>query len=180
MRVLFDIVVLSLAFAVCFESSDAYLQVHHPSKNPETSSTARHALWRRVAPQRNHVNLVEDVPRPAAVSPFIVALLGLTLASPVAANAVSGGGLDYANIDITGQDFSKGNFKGKDFTQVIAKGTNFAGSNLQGCRFYKAFLVRVLRTLQKQSSHSMRAECFIPAISSSSVDGNLTLFFASI
>jgi uncharacterized protein YjbI with pentapeptide repeats len=25
---------------------------------------------------------------------------------------------------------------------VIAKGTTFAGSNLQGCRFYKAYLVR--------------------------------------
>jgi uncharacterized protein YccT (UPF0319 family) len=31
--------------------------------------------------------------------------------------AVSGGGLDYAGIDISGQDFSKGNYKGKDFTQ---------------------------------------------------------------
>ena len=56
--------------------------------------------------------------------------------------AVSGGGLDYANLDITGQNFSNGNYKGKDFTQVIAKGTNFQNSNLQGCRFYKAFLVR--------------------------------------
>lgn len=79
----------------------------------------------------------------------MVGLLSLTLSfMPVVvvtvtnpANAVSGGGLDYANIDITGQDFSKANYKGKDFTQVIAKGTNFAGSNLQGCRFYKAFLV---------------------------------------
>jgi hypothetical protein len=31
--------------------------------------------------------------------------------------AVSGGGLDYAGLDISGQDFSKGNYKGKDFTQ---------------------------------------------------------------
>mmetsp|Transcript_9462 Transcript_9462/g.13623 ORF Transcript_9462/g.13623 Transcript_9462/m.13623 type:complete len:174 (-) Transcript_9462:59-580(-) len=59
--------------------------------------------------------------------------------------AVSGGGLDYAGIDISGQDFSSSNYKGKDFTQVIAKGTSFAGSNLQGCRFYKAFLVSVVR-----------------------------------
>jgi hypothetical protein len=36
---------------------------------------------------------------------------------PLAAGAVSGGGLDYANLDITGQDFSRGNYKGKDFTQ---------------------------------------------------------------
>lgn len=40
------------------------------------------------------------------------------LAFPQIAAAVSGGGLDYANIDITGQDFSNGNYKGKDFTQV--------------------------------------------------------------
>ena len=32
--------------------------------------------------------------------------------------AVSGGGLDYANLDITGStEFANGNFKGKDFTQ---------------------------------------------------------------
>lgn len=44
-------------------------------------------------------------------------LVGL-LAVPQVASAVSGGGLDYANLDITGQDFSNGNYKGKDFTQV--------------------------------------------------------------
>ena len=38
------------------------------------------------------------------------------MAGPAA--AVSGGGLDYANLDITGSpDFANGNFKGKDFTQ---------------------------------------------------------------
>lgn len=32
--------------------------------------------------------------------------------------AVSGGGLDFANLDITASsDFANGNFKGKDFTQ---------------------------------------------------------------
>jgi len=42
----------------------------------------------------------------------------LTLLLPTsAAFAVSGGGLDYAGLDITGQDFSNGNYKGKDFTQ---------------------------------------------------------------
>jgi uncharacterized protein YjbI with pentapeptide repeats len=71
-------------------------------------------------------------------------LLALSLVmAPQASLAVSGGGLDYANIDITGQDFSNSNaYKGKDFSQVIAKGTIFANSNLQGCRFYKAYLVR--------------------------------------
>jgi len=65
----------------------------------------------------------------------------ITFGTVGSAWAVSGGGLDYANLDITGQDFSGSNYKGKDFTQVIAKGTKFSKSNLQGCRFYKAYLV---------------------------------------
>ncbi|KAL7510457.1 hypothetical protein ACHAXN_007383 [Cyclotella atomus] len=82
-------------------------------------------------------------PSPAAVflKSTIAAATTFALASTNAVWAVSGGGVDYASMDITGQDFSNNNFKGKDFTQVIAKGTNFAKSNLQGCRFYKAYLV---------------------------------------
>ena len=72
----------------------------------------------------------------------VILSFSLLTSSPLPVNAVSGGGLDYANLDITGKDFSNSNYKGKDFTQVIAKGTNFAKSNLQGCRFYKAYLVR--------------------------------------
>lgn len=72
----------------------------------------------------------------------LASCLTLILAVPAVSLAVSGGGLDYANLDITGQDFSKNSYKGKDFTQVIAKGTKFASSNLQGCRFYKAYLVK--------------------------------------
>mmetsp|Transcript_9045 Transcript_9045/g.13291 ORF Transcript_9045/g.13291 Transcript_9045/m.13291 type:complete len:186 (+) Transcript_9045:2-559(+) len=65
----------------------------------------------------------------------------LTLNTPPT-HAVSGGGLDYAGTTISNQDFSNSkSYKGKDFTQVIAQATNFANSNLQGCRFYKAFLV---------------------------------------
>ena len=83
------------------------------------------------------------VPDGANLMPtFVAILMSATLALSLPANAVSGGGLDFANLDITGQDFSNGNYKGKDFTQVIAKGTKFGKSNLQGCRFYKAFLVR--------------------------------------
>ena len=69
--------------------------------------------------------------------------LGLSVASVSPSLAVSGGGLDFAGIDISGQDFSNDSktYKGKDFTQVLAKATSFAGSNLQGCRFYKAYLV---------------------------------------
>ena len=48
--------------------------------------------------------------------PFLSAVAALTLSVP-ASFAVSGGGLDFAGTDISGQDFSKGNYKGKDFTQ---------------------------------------------------------------
>lgn len=71
-------------------------------------------------------------------------ILAVGLASASApAIAVSGGGLDYAGLDISGQDFSNNSklYKGKDFTGVLAKATNFANSNLQGCRFYNAYLI---------------------------------------
>jgi uncharacterized protein YjbI with pentapeptide repeats len=90
-------------------------------------------------------NSVVDEQLDAAKKLGLGSLLALSLVmAPQASLAVSGGGLDHANMDITGQDFSNnGNaHKDKDFTQVIAKGTIFAKSNLQGCRFYKAFLVR--------------------------------------
>lgn len=76
---------------------------------------------------------------------IIGSVIAFSVACSVAtpAIAVSGGGLDFAGIDISGQDFSNDSktYKGKDFTQVLAKATNFASSNLQGCRFYKAYLV---------------------------------------
>ncbi|GFH43859.1 hypothetical protein CTEN210_00332 [Chaetoceros tenuissimus] len=91
-------------------------------------------------PQINNKQLLQSIQQTTASVTAAASIL--TIASSPA-NAVSGGGLDYANLDITGQDFSNNSktYKGKDFTQVIAKGTNFSGSNLQGCRFYKAFLV---------------------------------------
>lgn len=73
----------------------------------------------------------------AAVSTMTLSLLFIT--SP--AGAVSGGGSDFASLDISGKDFSNSNYKGKDFTQVVAKGTNFSNSNLIGCRFYNSYLV---------------------------------------
>jgi uncharacterized protein YjbI with pentapeptide repeats len=73
---------------------------------------------------------------------FLTSLLAAVLAiAPSAVIAVSGGGLDFAGLDISGQDFSNGDYKGKDFTQVLARGTNFAKSNMAGCRFYRAYLV---------------------------------------
>jgi hypothetical protein len=44
--------------------------------------------------------------------------LALTLSTALPCLAVSGGGLDFAGSDISGQDFSNSNsYKGKDFTQ---------------------------------------------------------------
>ena len=50
-----------------------------------------------------------------------MASLCALLVSPFAVYAVSGGGLDYAGTDISGQNFSNGNYKGKDFTQGMKK-----------------------------------------------------------
>ena len=78
-------------------------------------------------------------PRPAFLPKI---LLSLALLSPLPAAAISGGGLDFAQLDITSStEFANKSFKGKDFSQVIAKGTSFQHSNLQGTRFIKAFLV---------------------------------------
>ena len=78
-----------------------------------------------------------------SVANIILLLLATlsTITIPTIANAVSGGGLDYAGTDISNANYGNGNYKSKDFTQVIAKSTNFANSNLSGCRFYKAYLV---------------------------------------
>lgn len=88
------------------------------------------------------INNVEGRKITKVVTGSILAL-GLAVSSAAPTLAVSGGGLDFAGIDISGQDFSNNSkaYKGKDFTQVLAKATNFANSNLQGCRFYKAYLV---------------------------------------
>ena len=88
------------------------------------------------------VNNIQPAAVKTAAAIFTAAATATKASLSTPAHAVSGGGLDYAGIDITGQDFSNSKaYKGKDFTQTIAKGTNFSGSNLQGCRFYKAFLV---------------------------------------
>lgn len=52
-----------------------------------------------------------------ATSECLGAASAILLCFAAPAGAVSGGGLDYANMDITGQDFSNGVYKGKDFTQ---------------------------------------------------------------
>lgn len=82
---------------------------------------------------------LEQLSSAAGVAAAALTLGFFAVVSP--ASAVSGGGSDYASLDISGQNFSNSNYKGKDFTQVVAKGTSFVKSNLQGCRFYNSFLV---------------------------------------
>ena len=178
-------------------------QFHHHNSLPATTTT-HHSNEQ----QQQQPSVAEQLARKCAHGLLIGCLV-----FPQLAVAVSGGGLDYANIDITGQDFSNDPkaYKGKDFTQVcllfvfvvlwntvlfcsyvvihlvrmvvvfylcdgwmdaifngwaiiycmpllwtpyfltlmilfettqvIAKGTKFMNSNLQGCRFYKAYLV---------------------------------------
>ena len=117
------------------------------TKRPEFL-TAQKALWRHFVPRQDHIIEHHENPKSltdhAQIFRTFATALFVSLALSLPANAVSGGGLDSANLDITGQDFSNGNYKGKDFTQVIAKGTKFVNSNLQGCRFYKAFLVSLM------------------------------------
>jgi len=76
----------------------------------------------------------------ATTAAFTSMTLSLLLTTSPA-GAVSGGGTDFASLDISGKDFSNANYKGKDFTQVVAKETSFTNSNLQGCRFYNSYLV---------------------------------------
>ena len=118
-----------------------------PSTTKRSSSlTARKALWRHFVP-RQDTESITTVDKPIFMNGILAFFVTAALSLP--ANAVSGGGLDYAGLDLTGQDFSNGNYKGKDFTQTIAKGTQFMNSNLQGCRFYKAFLVRLLYVIKR-------------------------------
>mmetsp|Transcript_27953 Transcript_27953/g.39306 ORF Transcript_27953/g.39306 Transcript_27953/m.39306 type:complete len:240 (+) Transcript_27953:174-893(+) len=134
-------------------SSEAFVppssQSRHKTKHISSTTTEVNALWRHFIPETNRKwweQVEQDNDRnwrSEASNTFAAFFMAtaIAIAAPLGANAVSGGGLDYANLDITGQDFSGQKYKGKDFTQVIAKGTSFVNSNLQGCRFYKAYLV---------------------------------------
>lgn len=113
-----------------------------PAAHHRRASVALHAAFEQ---QQAEVEATTTVGE-SSVGLGPVAALALLAAAALSAAAapamaVSGGGLDYAGTDLSGQDFSNGNYKGKDFTQVLAKATNFAKSNLQGCRFYRAYLV---------------------------------------
>ncbi|KAF6004912.1 hypothetical protein F1559_004019 [Cyanidiococcus yangmingshanensis] len=73
---------------------------------------------------------------------LVAALLGVCLicALPTEVSAISGGGLDYAGQQLSGQDLSKQKLAQKDFSGAICRGASFAGSDLSGARFFKADL----------------------------------------
>lgn len=103
---------------------NTHLHAYNEQKQSNNSSSSSHLLQKSTA---------------------ILSLATILTTLPLNSNpamAVSGGGLDYANLNISDQDFSQQNYKGKDFSQVIAKATSFKGSNLIGCRFFKAYLVK--------------------------------------
>ena len=64
----------------------------------------------------------------------------LSQASPPAAHAISGGGLDYAGQQLSGMDMSGGKYAGLDFSGSRCRGTNFRGADLSRVRFFKADL----------------------------------------
>ncbi|CAM9430936.1 unnamed protein product [Choristocarpus tenellus] len=77
----------------------------------------------------------------ASVGLALSLLVGSPNLTPQKAVAISGGGLDYAGLNLTGKDFSKGQYKSKkDFSGAIAKEANFQGSDLRGVRFFKSDL----------------------------------------
>lgn len=115
------------------------LKVNLPIISKETLSQTGQSFRKFALSKSSQIDKHSESYMDQAKGLVTTAALVASLSFP--ANAVSGGGLDFANLDITGQDFSGNSYKGKDFTQVIAKGTSFKKSNLQGCRFYKAFLV---------------------------------------
>lgn len=129
------LIVVSSSFLVsAFQVSTPHL--HRSVQAPSSSKTTLSAFW------RSNDNVDNESVSPVAMTSALAAsFLVLLSSAALPANAVSGGGKDYANLDITGQDFANQNYRGKDFSQVIAKGTEFMNSNLQGCRFYKAYLV---------------------------------------
>jgi uncharacterized protein YjbI with pentapeptide repeats len=128
------LIALSIPASHAFQASRAGISIQKVHRSTPTSISL-------FPTTENDIKSTSDASSPLSSITAAAAAAALFLATAIPANAVSGGGLDYAGLDISNQDYSNGNYKGKDFTQVLAKATTFANSNLQGCRFYKAYLV---------------------------------------
>jgi len=97
------------ALALCLASPPA--GAFHPASTPTRPVTALSA-----AQSNNNDDTVSSLGGVRGVAAAFTLFAMTTLNGP--ACAVSGGGLDYANLDITGQDFSNEAkaYKGKDFS----------------------------------------------------------------
>lgn len=131
----------SAFLALCFAWGTVAFQPHLARSHVRTPITSLNAALQNSddVVDSSSTGLLNQLATAARAAAATLTLGLLVVTSP--AGAVSGGGSDYASLDISGQDFSNANYKGKDFTQVVAKGTTFVKSNLQGCRFYNSFLV---------------------------------------
>jgi uncharacterized protein YjbI with pentapeptide repeats len=80
--------------------------------------------------------------------PPLISLARFAVASTIAINmnsissalAVSGGGKDFADANLRGQNFNGQSYISKDFTQCDGTGASFKETVLRGSRFYKAKL----------------------------------------
>merc|ERR1719271_1799823 len=79
---------------------------------------------------------LRPVARRAALGQAIGSLAGTLL--PNAANAVSGGGKDYAEATIKNQVFDGQKLDNKDFSGADAVDTSFKKASLRGARFFKS------------------------------------------
>lgn len=91
-------------------------------------------VFARVAPRAVHSS-----PSPLATVAATFAAAAAISLLPLPADAVSGGGKDYATQNWNGQVFH-GDYTGKDFSGGLFRNCDFAGSTLQSARFFKAEL----------------------------------------
>ncbi len=116
-----SLLALSSQHAHAFHTSkvgeNIFIKLNHGILHSRNAAAANddHDGTERITPSQTQ-SLVPSSTKAIAAAASI--LFATTTALSGAAWAVSGGGMDYANIDLTGQDFSNGNYKGKDFTQV--------------------------------------------------------------
>ena len=77
-------------------------------------------------------------PTPSTRRTYLGQALGTLVALPTAANAISGGGKDYAEATIKNQNFDGQKLDNKDFSGADAVDTSFKKASLRGARFFKS------------------------------------------
>ena len=117
------LLVLSLAACQAFQASPATQK--HAMRRPDTAPLlSQHeddtimTMTKKLDVVPTTICAIHHRVGQACASIAAAACIALsTVGTPLPAMAVSGGGLDFAGLDISNQDFSKTNYKGKDFTQ---------------------------------------------------------------